>query len=768
MFQSRFLLLLLLSIFSSVDAAYAFNISGIVRSADDGDPLAGVTIALVADSVTQIETQTSAEGTFAIGNVSNRKGLCLSITYPGYTPLSMSIINGNEADLTFDDLRLSPSSIKLEGVVVKADRVVSRNDHTIIVPTEAEQKRATSPLNLLTNLSFNTTYLKINEPLRKITIDGQEPAILINGQPKELHDFMALSPERIEKVDFVLHPEPRFGRPYINIITRPIEKGGSAMVDANVALTTPKEWHQASGSVVRGNKEFSVNYDGLFRRGTKEYYDREEHYIGGGKDIELNSIGFPSKTIDREHRVQFDYTQVEKNDKVLSTTLELYAHSNTRHRLYDVKDISSSYIEKGYNHYNFVDPSLSLYYRNGNLKGGSFEMTFGGYYTNGVFNDAVNYSTGYENFSDTKNSALGVFGSLFYKKTYSSKFGTRFGLNYNYSNALNRYDNSASGKESIRKEAHKVLAYATVEGTLLTVYYSLNAQLAYHRINSNSFRPGGFVYFYRQLCKGLTGSYTYRITPLSPNIASVTDVLTPVNELLYHVGNPSLKSSLKQSHSLNFSYRKDKFNASLLSSYQRNSSPQLSIYRYVSDKASPIDGKFLNTIENGLYSENYDVGLNLSLSNLLNHFSIGGNVKWNKGLTRGTDYMFEKCSWGSSVYANFYVDRFSINASFCLIPAYNLNETNLYEDMRFNYINLGYNYKDWSFTLSWSNPFRKDGNKQRSWVLSDVHPQYNVMRMKDQANQICVGVRYQADFGHSLKKGQRSVYGGGFDKGVNL
>ncbi len=766
--QSRFLLLSLLAFCASINGAYAFNISGIVRSAADDNPLAGVTIALTADSISPIETQTSAEGTFAISDISNQKGLRLTVNSPGYDPLSMSIINGNEADMTFNDLRLSPSGIELDGVVVKADRVVTRNDHTIIVPTDAERERATSPLNLLTNLSFNTTYLKINEPLRTITIDGQEPTILINGQPKALRDFMALSPERIEKVDFVLHPEPRFGRPYINIITRPIEKGGSAMVDANAALTTPKEWHQAAGSFVRDNKEFSVNYDGLFRRGTKEYYDREERYIGGGNDIELSSTGLPSKTIDREHRVQFDYTQVGKNDNVMSVTLGLYAHSNTRHRLYDVKDISSSYQEKGYNHYNFIDPSLNLYYRNGNIGGGSLEMTGGAYYSKGVLNDAVNYSTGYENFSDTKNNALGIFGNIFYKKTFSSKFGTRFGINYSYSNALNRYDNSASGKESVRMRAHSALAYATVDGTLLTVYYSLNAQLAYHRIYSNSFRPGGSVYFYRELCKGLTGSYTYRISPSSPNIASVTDVLTPVNELLYHIGNPSLKSSLRQTHSLNFNYRKDKFNASLWSSYFRHSSPRLSIYRYISDKDSPIDGKFLNTIENGRYCETYDAGLSLSLSNILNHFSIGGNVKWNKGLTRGKDYMFEKCSWGSSVHANFYVDRFSVNASFCLIPAYTLYDTNLCEDMRFNYINFGYNYKDWSFTLSWSLPFQKDGIKQRTWIVSDVHPQYDIMRMKDQANQIAIGIRYQADFGHSLKKGRRTLYGSGFDKGVNL
>lgn len=196
-------------------------------------------------------------------------------------------------------------NLDLAEVSVSAKSRVDVAGKTIVYPSKTDKERAANPLNMLTILSYKAPQIRVRESERTLTIDGETPQILVNGIKRPMSYISSINPDAIEKIEFSTTADVRYGKRYLNIIVRRPPEGGWVMGDVTAAVTTPRYFYSAVADYAKGKNDFMFYYTGGFRDGDKEYYNEQERYIGGGKDITLGVEGKPSSTIDRTNNLNF-------------------------------------------------------------------------------------------------------------------------------------------------------------------------------------------------------------------------------------------------------------------------------------------------------------------------------------------------------------------------------------------------------------------------------------------------------------------------------
>lgn len=93
---------------------------------------------------------------------------------------------------------------------------------------------------------------------RTLTIDGEEPEILVNGMRKSMLFIPSIKPDVIERIEFSSTPDVRFGKRYLNIITRRPEDGGWVMADVAGAVTTPRYFLDGVAEYTPGEERYNV------------------------------------------------------------------------------------------------------------------------------------------------------------------------------------------------------------------------------------------------------------------------------------------------------------------------------------------------------------------------------------------------------------------------------------------------------------------------------------------------------------------------------
>lgn len=107
----------------SISAHAQFNISGVVRDAETGEPLVNATVGLSEIERFQVS---DAQGQFAFGNV-KEGSLTLTVSYVGYT--SQDQVLHVKRDLQLD-IRLQPTAVMTDEVVVRATRATGKTPTT--------------------------------------------------------------------------------------------------------------------------------------------------------------------------------------------------------------------------------------------------------------------------------------------------------------------------------------------------------------------------------------------------------------------------------------------------------------------------------------------------------------------------------------------------------------------------------------------------------------------------------------------------------------
>ncbi len=109
-------------------------------------------------------------------------------------------------------LKVSNDSIALQEVVVKAARVVNKEDGKLIFPSDIQKQRSFSGFSLLGKLAL--PHIRVDEAGRSISATDHkgEVQIRINGILANIHDVQMLDVASIMSVDYIDSPGVRYGK----------------------------------------------------------------------------------------------------------------------------------------------------------------------------------------------------------------------------------------------------------------------------------------------------------------------------------------------------------------------------------------------------------------------------------------------------------------------------------------------------------------------------------------------------------------------------
>lgn len=285
---------------------------GLIKSGKTSLPAIEVTIS-DNEGKQLARTVTDGNGLFIIDSIAAKK-IVLNTAGKGYRPLMLEVItDGTDIDL---GRLILEKETDLEGVTITARNLISTPEKTIVYANQTDKKRALTPFNMLTILSYKAPQLHhVRESEKTLLLAGEEPQILVNGIKRPMSFISSIKPDAIEKIEFSTLPDIRFGKRYLNIITRRPQEGGWLMADFTGAVTTPRFFLSGVAEYTKGKNDFMLYYNGGYRHGHKEYIDEEEHYLGGHEDIILGVKGRPSSTTDRYHNINFNFTRMPSEKK---------------------------------------------------------------------------------------------------------------------------------------------------------------------------------------------------------------------------------------------------------------------------------------------------------------------------------------------------------------------------------------------------------------------------------------------------------------------
>ena len=235
--MKRLLLLAFLAIgIVPVVATQSIRLTGQVVSADDGEPLGGVNVAVspLSDSTRVTGQAADAEGRFVV--LLRDPGVYrIRITFVGYEP-ALRVLNIPVDGRDLDTIRLEPADVRMEGVVVEAvqERVVVRGDTTeyaaaaykVNPDANAEDLLAKMPGVVVQNGQVEAQ----GQQVRRVLVDGREffgddPTAALRNLPSEVIERIQVFERMSDQSQFSGFDDGN-GEMTINIVTRADRRNG--------------------------------------------------------------------------------------------------------------------------------------------------------------------------------------------------------------------------------------------------------------------------------------------------------------------------------------------------------------------------------------------------------------------------------------------------------------------------------------------------------------------------------------------------------------
>lgn len=702
------------------------------------------------------QTVADSKGTFLLDNI-GEENIVVTAEGDDVLPLRIDLMTANE-DTDLGTLSLEKVNT-LDNLVVTADSRLNLPDKTIVYVTPTERERAANPFNMLTILAYKAPQIRVRESERTLTIEGETPEILVNGIRRPMAFISSINPENIEKIEFSTTSDLRFGRRYLNIITRRPPEGGWVAVDATAALTTPRYNLVGVGEYSRGKNDFMLLYNGGYRHSDKEYTDEEERYAGGGRELVVRQTGLPSVTSDMQHSIGVYFTRVPSDRSMLTASATLNIHDNDRDIYTTLTDaaqnVSDRYNHRGFSH---IRPDLNLYY---NLRASDrdlVEINAVGSFSHHDIHRDLTYSTGYD-------SRLRSDGDTWY---FSAETVWKHQLPFAWLNTgVTAGHNRASSIYTIDGQtvsqslySTRMNAYTSISGNVITIGYNLSAGLSYYRTERDIVSPTVMAALQRSFGRYLTLSYNFRYNPGMPPVADYNQVATPVNDLMYHIGAAeNLKAQHNITNRLQLQFNKDRLYVSLKSSVVSITNPLLYDYRYQDNPETPLYGYFLEMPANGRSMLSYGADCTAGISNLWNFLSISASTGWGHNRLKAIRDSYTVCGWYLDLNMALYWKGWQLNLTGeNLTPAWSMQGASG-KIRRWPYTSLALykGFGHWNLHVAWNNLFSRYGGRYRTMTLNNTVSRTSDFRMGDQGNLVEIGVRYQFYAGKLLSKRSRSV-----------
>ena len=763
--------------------AFAYNLTGKVLDDKDLQPLPGasVTVSVGTDSVISF-TVTNKSGKFELKDIHYKGDVSVTLSYLGYNPIII-VLKDSSKSVNLGDILMAEKVNSLNEVVVTSQETIEKYDRTLVFPTSEERKNSSDVIGLLNNMRIKLPGIDVNEFARTITIDGKEPVYQINGKVEPLSKIRMINKNRILRIEYKNQADIRFSNDgtnggVINFILKNDFDGGSLHTRAGVTVTTPRMNGEVGVTYNNKRSEWSLNYDNVWRKSTKQYTDNYETYIGKDYEIERQQIGLPSLFKDFDNNLSLGYTYKHNRNTTFVTDFGLRYHNvnaSDEYRMRQIKDEQTSeYTKINTRDSKTLDPTLNLYF-NKNFGKQTVEFDLTGAYSSGDYSRGMNYSYSpaeqYVQNNTTNNKSYLVSSEALYSYDFKH-LTTKFGLNYSYNYVTNRYSES---KEEISNTLakHKLYVYGNIGGRLRKLNYTIGVGGRFESISNDdksmhSMRPNVFASISHPVLKRGVVSLNYTYMPSLPSLFNFSEVMQTIDDISLQTGNLNIKPSEFHNTKLSFRSMIWKLSASLSAEYSRTSKPLVNVWEYDSDPDSKYYNKFISKTGNGKFQDCINLQMDIATQRFLNCFALFGQFGWNRYCISGFgEYKYTLSKLYASLGLNATIKNVSIISKYDILPRHSVNGLSVSSNSGSFYIGGNWRYKNITAGIIAGNLFTGKANRVKTTYISSVRPMTQEYYIKDFSNMVELTFQYNIDFGKRYGRTNRSLSGEKIDRGVN-
>ena len=655
-------------------------------------------------------------------------------------------------------------TVTLDEVIVNAPKVISKADGLMIFPTAAQKNASNNGYGLLLKLSLPN--LRIDDVAHSITaIDGRGSVQLrINGIIVGKEEMLALNPKLISKIDFIDNPGVRYGENVayvINIITKRNDSGYTLGADITPTLTSLQGDGTIYGKWNHKKSEFTVsyNYSGYKLNGTR-VTELAEYTLNNGSihTIERDDVETLRKA--HSHDVKLTYNLADSTAFVFQASLSESLNKTPGN--YSIKDIIDG--TKRYNSTNRESgksnsPVLDLYFFRQLTPRQSITANAVGTYI--ATKSSNYYDEGAPYQYDVSGKTVSALSEIIYENRLKP-FTLSAGVNYRYKYTKNDYTGDAFALTELKQ--NNVYAFSEIKGSLKNLRYSLGLGSSYIHYNQNAhnydfwtFRPKATLAY--NIMNGMHLSYTFEMKDRASRIAMVSDATIQTNSMEYTVGNPNLKPSRDIEHSLRLSFNNDRWSAFAEGFYRHCNKPNMAHYERTADNKfiyTQINQKAINVLNVMAYASFWIIPEKLQA------YANGGMMRC---FNYGFEYTHCYTSWFYSAGVTAYLGKFTLlayaNNGFRFLEG----ETKGYNGAN-TILQCSYNYKDWQFSLSWSNPFINNYKSAESEILNRNLYKHFVHNNRDFGNSVSLNISWRLSRGRKHKSADKTINLRDTDNGI--
>ena len=655
-------------------------------------------------------------------------------------------------------------TVTLDEVVVKGAKVISKADGQMLYPTVAQKSASNNGYSLLQKLSLPN--LRIDGVTHSITaIDGRGSVQLrINGIIVDKGEMLALDPKLISKIDFIDNPGVRYGEGVayvINIITKHEDSGYTIGVDITPTLTSWQGDGTVYGKWNHKKSEFTVsyNYSGYKLNGMRATEWAEYTLNDGGiHTIEREDVETLRKA--HSHDMKLTYNLADSTAFVFQASLSESLNKTPGN--YSIKDITDgakrySSISRESAHSN--SPVLDLYFFSQLTPRQSITANAVGTYI--ATKSSNYYDEGAPYQYDVNGKTFSALSEIVYENQLKP-FTISAGVNYRYKYTKNDYTGDAFALTELNQNS--VYAFSEIKGSLKDLRYSFGLGASYIHYNQNehhydfwTFRPKATLAY--NIMNGMQLSYTFEMKDRASRIAMISDATIQTNSIEYTVGNPNLKPARDTEHTLRLSYNDDRWSTFAEGFYRHCDKPNMALYERTADDKfiyTQINQKAIDVL-NAMAYASYWISPN--------KLQINANGGMMRCFNYGFDYTHCYTSWFYSAGVTAYLGKFTLlayaNNGFRFLEGETKGYSGAYTTLQ-----CSYSYKDWQFSLTWSNPFINNYKVSESEILNRNLYKHLVLNDRDSGNSLSLNISWRLSRGRKHKSADKTINLRDTDNGI--
>ena len=529
---------------------------------EQGQPVAYANVAILnpVDSTLLGGGVSNESGYFVVPTEAHR--VILKCSFVGYRTYYRSCEVGNVGTI-----QMKPAEYTINGVTVEGTRIMNYVDKSVHTFSVEQISQARNIRDLLEHVED----LKIDPVTNKIKrMDGGSVKILINGIASSDIDLKGIPANKIMRVEYYNIPPARYADAgtLINVITKRMDTGINAGIEARTAITTGFTDDEAYLNLTSGNHQLSLSYSFSLRDYTKRFgeltYDYTlQSYLPGETSSSPVHYNYQEKTHDK-----FGYTW---NDPVIKYTynkpdniaVQIVAtpHFNNRHSdgQMDIQNTSTLHTsEIGEGEYgsrmSTFGPNLNVYVQKTLPKNQELSIDLvGTYYHNSSKNwdeerSVSNGETWLSDNQEQQNNKYSFIGELAYTKKWeknSLSLGYRgtFGRsNATISNVLSDYKDYDYSSAS-----YQHYMYAEYSGNISKLMYRIGAGVTQVTQDNTDAHDSHWLFTPKlilstNLSKKMSLQWVTSSQSNTPPISQLSNNASLVIPGVLSIGNPYLKS----------------------------------------------------------------------------------------------------------------------------------------------------------------------------------------------------------------------------------